>query len=80
MLIGFLFSCLQAEIFLLGYVPGRAIHVCLLKKTVRTETDVSENYRVFRAQADCTFILPPELPAKELCHLPRKMPPRGTTY
>jgi hypothetical protein len=34
----------------------------------------------FRAQADWTFILPSELPAKELHHLPRKMPPRGTTY
>jgi hypothetical protein len=36
-------------------------------------------YRVFRAQADWTFILPSELPAKKLRHLPRKMP-RGTTY
>jgi hypothetical protein len=34
-------------------------------------------YQVFRAQADWTFILPSELPAKELFHLPRKMP-RGT--
>jgi hypothetical protein len=33
-------------------------------------------YRVFRAQADWTFILLSELPAKELRHLPRKMPPR----
>jgi hypothetical protein len=31
---------------------------------------------VFRAQAIWTFILPSELPAKELRHLPRKMPPR----
>jgi hypothetical protein len=38
------------------------------------------NYRVFRAQADWTFILPSEFPAKELRHLPRKMPPRGITY
>jgi hypothetical protein len=37
-------------------------------------------YRMFRAQADWTFILPPEFPAKELRHLPRKMPPHGTTY
>jgi hypothetical protein len=37
-------------------------------------------YRVFREQADWIFILPPELPAKELHHLPRKMPQRGTTY
>jgi hypothetical protein len=29
---------------------------------------------VFRAQADWTFILPLELPKKELRHLPRKMP------
>jgi hypothetical protein len=29
-------------------------------------------YRVFRAQADCTFILPSEFPAKELLHLPEK--------
>jgi hypothetical protein len=36
-------------------------------------------YRVFRAQADWTFILPSEPPAEELRHLPRKMPPRGTT-
>jgi hypothetical protein len=27
---------------------------------------------MFRAQADWTFILPPELPTKELRHLPRK--------
>jgi hypothetical protein len=32
-------------------------------------------YRVFREQADWTFIL-----SSELRHLPRKMPPRGTTY
>jgi hypothetical protein len=32
---------------------------------------------VFRAQADCTFILPSELPAKELRLLPRKMPPQA---
>jgi hypothetical protein len=31
-------------------------------------------YMMFRAQADWTFILPSELPAKELRHLPRKMP------
>jgi hypothetical protein len=32
-------------------------------------------YRVLRE-----FILPSELPAEELRHLPRKMPPRGTTF
>jgi hypothetical protein len=37
-------------------------------------------YRVFRAQTDWTFILPSKLPAKELRHLPRKIPPSGTTY
>jgi hypothetical protein len=37
-------------------------------------------YRVFKEQAGWTFILPSELPAKELRHLPRKMSPRGTTY
>jgi hypothetical protein len=36
-------------------------------------------YRVCRAQADWTFILPSELPAKQLRHLPRKMSPRDTT-
>jgi hypothetical protein len=35
---------------------------------------------MFRAQANCTLILLPELPAKELRHLPRKMPVLGTTY
>jgi hypothetical protein len=35
---------------------------------------------VFKAQADWTLILPFELPAKELSHLPRKMPLHGTTY
>jgi hypothetical protein len=30
-------------------------------------------YRVFRAQADWTFILQSEFPAKELRHLPRKI-------
>jgi hypothetical protein len=34
-------------------------------------------YRVFRAQADWTFILPLELPTKELRHLPRKIPPQA---
>jgi hypothetical protein len=37
-------------------------------------------YRVFRTQVDWTFKLPSEFPAKELRHLSRKMPPRGTTY
>jgi hypothetical protein len=32
---------------------------------------------VFRAQADWTIILPPELPTKDLSHLPRKMPPQA---
>jgi hypothetical protein len=43
---------------------------------LRTQSHI---YRMFRAQADWTSILPLELPAKELRHLPRKMPPRGTT-
>jgi hypothetical protein len=34
-------------------------------------------YRVFRAQADWTFILPSDLPMKELRHLPRKIPPKA---
>jgi hypothetical protein len=34
----------------------------------------AEEYWVFRAQADWAFILPSELPTKELRHLPRKMP------
>jgi hypothetical protein len=42
--------------------------------------DIINSYRVFREQADWTFILPPELPAKELRHLPRKMPAGGRTY
>jgi hypothetical protein len=37
-------------------------------------------YRVFREQADWAFILPSQLPTKELRHLPTKMPLRGTTY
>jgi hypothetical protein len=37
-------------------------------------------YKIIRAQADWTFILLSELTAKELRHLRRKMPPRGTTY
>jgi hypothetical protein len=32
---------------------------------------------MFRAQADWTFILPSELPTKELRHLPRKIPPQA---
>jgi hypothetical protein len=32
---------------------------------------------VFREQANWTFILPSELPTKELRHLPRKMPPQA---
>jgi hypothetical protein len=35
------------------------------------------SYWVFRAQADSAFILPSELPAKELHHLPRKVPPQA---
>jgi hypothetical protein len=43
---------------------------------VTRATSVFSIYRVFRAQADRTFILPSELPTKELCRLPRKMPPQ----
>jgi hypothetical protein len=32
---------------------------------------------MFRAQTDWTFILPSELPAKELRHLPRQMLPQA---
>jgi hypothetical protein len=46
-----------------------------MKKSLKLEL-----YRVFRAQADWTFILLSEFPAKELRHLPRKMAPRGTTH
>jgi hypothetical protein len=35
---------------------------------------------MFKAQAYLTFILPSEFPAKDLRHLPRKIPPRGTKY
>jgi hypothetical protein len=35
---------------------------------------------MFKAKADWAFILPSELPAKELRHFPNKTPPRGTTY
>jgi hypothetical protein len=35
------------------------------------------SYRVFRAQADWTSVLKSELSTKELCHLPRKMPPQA---
>jgi hypothetical protein len=31
-------------------------------------------YRVFSAKTDLTFILPSELPTKELCHLQGKIP------
>jgi hypothetical protein len=41
-----------------------------------TEEENSQ-YSVFRAQTDWTFILPSELPTKELRHLPRKMPHRA---
>jgi hypothetical protein len=41
---------------------------------------IKELYQVFRAQADWTFILLSELPAKELLHLPRGMPLCGTMY
>jgi hypothetical protein len=34
-------------------------------------------YRVFRGQADWTFILPLELPTTELRHSPRKMLPQA---
>jgi hypothetical protein len=37
-------------------------------------------YRAFRAKADWTFILPSELPTKELRHLPRKMQPQTSQY
>jgi hypothetical protein len=46
-----------------------------LKAEIRAETSLL--YRVFRAQADWTFILPSEPPTKELGHLPRKMPPQA---
>jgi fucose 4-O-acetylase-like acetyltransferase len=50
------------------------------KHSWRCARQSTRKYRVFRAQADWTFILPSELPAKELRHLPSKMPPRGATY
>jgi hypothetical protein len=46
----------------------------------RNPTILSAIYQVFRVQADWTFILQSELPAKELRHLPRKMLLCGTTY
>jgi hypothetical protein len=76
-------------------LPSNYIYFLLLLKysfipdmtVFRGRTNIKENftvyiyiYRVFRAQADWTFILSSGLPAKELRHLPRKMPPRGTTY
>jgi hypothetical protein len=51
-----------------------------LQSPLMLTVEFSKMYRVFRAQADWTFILPSELPEKELRHLPRKMPPHGTTY
>jgi hypothetical protein len=44
------------------------------------KVNILQLYRVFGTQSDWIFILPSELSAKELRHLPRKMPPRGTTY
>jgi hypothetical protein len=52
----------------------------LVRKVKSAICDWLNVYRVFRAQADWTFILPSELPAEVLRHLPRKMPPRSTTY
>jgi hypothetical protein len=48
----------------------------ILKMEAKTQANFyrATKYWVFRAQADWTFILPLELPIKELCHLPRKMP------
>jgi hypothetical protein len=34
-------------------------------------------YWMFRTQADWTFILPSELPTKDLRRLPEKMPPQA---
>jgi hypothetical protein len=51
-----------------------------MKEMLKRTDLICRIYRVFRAQADWTFILPSELPAKDLRHLPRKMPPRGSTY
>jgi hypothetical protein len=46
--------------------------------TLKTKKKLYTNevYGVFREQADWTFILPSELPTKELRPLPRKMPPK----
>jgi hypothetical protein len=41
--------------------------------TMHKYKNYMESYWVFIAQADWTFILPSELPTKELRHLPRKM-------
>jgi hypothetical protein len=46
--------------------------------TSYVETSGPQLYWVFRTQADWTFILPSELPSKELLHLPRKMPPQAS--
>jgi hypothetical protein len=42
-------------------------------RALKLNTDIP----VFRAQADWTFILRSELPAKVLRNLPRKMPPQA---
>jgi hypothetical protein len=54
--------------------------VCVLYESIRRYIKFAFMYEVFRARADWTFILQSELPAKELRHLPRKRPPRDTTY
>jgi hypothetical protein len=51
---------------------------CLQPSNVFRVSDQHILYRVFKAQADWTFILPSKFPAKELRHLPRKISPRGT--
>jgi hypothetical protein len=68
-------QCAVFQKVALQIVPLAQIHMSLYVLEMKIDC-----YRVFKAQADWTFILPSELPAKELLHLPRKIPQRGTTY
>jgi hypothetical protein len=54
-------------------IYGARERILLRLEAIRIEL----KFRVFKAQANWSFLLPSELPTNELRHLPRKMPPQA---
>jgi hypothetical protein len=74
-----LFTKIERNAYIYIYIYIQSVHFAGLSDfSVRGAARRRFSRQV--AQVDWTLILPSELSAKELRHLPRKMPSRGTTY